>query len=198
MGLINSQNPTSITTGTGTEVTNVSNISGNGVEYSSPSVGTKVNDGTNDRIIVGYDKDGFGTGVNYGIKVSKPGYDVDTATDAQLLMSSAFNMLKVYATGTVTLTTSGGSPRTANTVVTHNLGYSPVVVGSVVQSTGLSSEIMAFPGAYYIHDGSVFRVRVIGEYFATSLTALTLQIREDVGAGTWTVRYYILIETGGV
>ena len=52
---------------------------------------------------------------------------------------------------------------------------------------------MAFPGAYYIHDGSVFRVRVISEYFATNTNTATIQVREDVGSGTWTIRYYILV-----
>lgn len=50
----------------------------------------KVSDGVNDRVLLGYQLNGFGTGKNYGFKVSREGYDVDTATDAQLIMSSKF------------------------------------------------------------------------------------------------------------
>jgi len=52
----------------------------------------KVNDGANDRVLIGYQLNGFGVSKNYGIKVSREGYDVDTATDAQLIMSSKFTM----------------------------------------------------------------------------------------------------------
>lgn len=197
---VNSIKQNTMTDGDGQEIQNVKQIAGNStsntVTYSNaPSIGQIVSDGTNNRVLVGYDKDGFGTGKDWGIKVSKSGYDVLTAADTNLVMSSAFNNLKVYATGTATLTTSGGSPRTSSTTITHNLGYSPIIVGSITLSSGLSSEIMAFPGAYYIHDGSVFRVRVISEYFATNTNTATIQVREDVGSGTWTIRYYILVET---
>jgi hypothetical protein len=42
-------------------------------------------DGTNKRMIIGYQPSGWGAGKDFGIKVSAPGYDVTTATDAQLL-----------------------------------------------------------------------------------------------------------------
>lgn len=42
-------------------------------------------DGTSKRMIIGFQKDGFGAGKDFGIKISAPGYDVSTATDAQLL-----------------------------------------------------------------------------------------------------------------
>jgi hypothetical protein len=42
-------------------------------------------DGTSKRLILGYQKGGWGPGKDFGIKVSIPGVDVTLATDAQLL-----------------------------------------------------------------------------------------------------------------
>lgn len=42
-------------------------------------------DGSNKRMIIGFQKDGWGAGQDFGIKVSIPGIDVTKATDAQLL-----------------------------------------------------------------------------------------------------------------
>lgn len=42
-------------------------------------------DSTSKRMIIGFQKDGWGTGKDFGIKVSLPGVDVTQATDAQLL-----------------------------------------------------------------------------------------------------------------
>lgn len=43
-------------------------------------------DGTNKRLIIGYQKDGWGAGKDFGIKVSIEGVDVTEATDDQLLI----------------------------------------------------------------------------------------------------------------
>lgn len=42
-------------------------------------------DGSNKRMLIGYQKDGWGVGMDFGIKVSIEGVDVNTATDEQLL-----------------------------------------------------------------------------------------------------------------
>lgn len=44
-------------------------------------------DGENKRMIIGYQKDGWGEGKDFGIKVSVEGVDVTTANEAQLLLS---------------------------------------------------------------------------------------------------------------
>jgi hypothetical protein len=51
---------------------------------------------------------------NWGIRVSKPGFDVGTCADYDLVMSSSFNMLKTKSVGT----TSG--------TVAHGLDYIPI------------------------------------------------------------------------
>lgn len=138
-----------------------------------------------------------GQGENPKFKVAQNGIDVTQATDDQLIMSSDFNMFKIFMSGEEELITSGASPRVATFDITHNLGYSPVIVGSVQLSTGLSSEVMGFPGAYYQHSGGTgFLVRAVFEYFASDNNTATVQVREDIGGGTWKVRYYVLVETG--
>jgi hypothetical protein len=52
--------------------------------------------------------------MGYGIKVSKPGFDVTNCIDAHLIMSSSFNMLKAKAANLNT-----GS-------YTHGLPYTPM------------------------------------------------------------------------
>ena len=58
--------------------------------------------------------------MTWGIKVSKPGFDVKTATDDQLVMSSEYSSLKVAHTD---------APTTSGTY-THGLGYTPAFIVS--------------------------------------------------------------------
>jgi hypothetical protein len=55
---------------------------------------------------------------DYGIKVSKVGFDVKSASDINLIMSSKFNMLKTKQTGTF----SGEG------TLAHGLEYTPIVL----------------------------------------------------------------------
>jgi len=56
--------------------------------------------------------------LNYGIKVSKAGFDVFTATGNQLIFKSDSQLIKVAFFGTIALTALW-------TTVAHNLGYIP-------------------------------------------------------------------------
>lgn len=48
-------------------------------------------DGTSKRMLIGYQKDGWGVGQDFGIKVSLEGVDVTKATDEQLLFKMALD-----------------------------------------------------------------------------------------------------------
>jgi len=61
---------------------------------------------------------------NYGAKVSQAGYDVKTATDRQLVFSSAFNTAKIVLAGSTT--ESGNAWQTKTKEITHSLGYVPL------------------------------------------------------------------------
>lgn len=60
---------------------------------------------------------------DWGIKISEEGYDVKTATDQQLILSSSFNALKVKMVGTTT------------TTVAHGLSYIPIFFAMCVLNT---------------------------------------------------------------
>jgi len=57
--------------------------------------------------------------LDYGIKVSKAGFDIATAIGNQLIFKSDSQLIKVAFSGTVNLST------TVWTEITHNLGYVP-------------------------------------------------------------------------
>jgi hypothetical protein len=59
---------------------------------------------------------------DYGMKVSRQGIDVKTCSDSQLLWSSSFRMPLVIQTGTYGIS----DPTSTQTIVTHNLGYTPI------------------------------------------------------------------------
>lgn len=47
-------------------------------------------DGQNRRMLMGFQQDGWGTDKNWGIKISKPGFDVLVAADADLLFKLSY------------------------------------------------------------------------------------------------------------
>lgn len=60
------------------------------VDRLNASLKTQVfSDSTNKRMLIGFQKDGWGAGNDFGIKVSLPGVDVTLATDTQLLFRMA-------------------------------------------------------------------------------------------------------------
>jgi len=61
--------------------------------------------------------------VTYGIKVSKPGYDVKVAADQNLLLTTELPNYKIAASGTFQLVTNGSGFGT--TTINHSLGYAP-------------------------------------------------------------------------
>lgn len=75
-----------------------------------------IRDGDTPRVLIGYQKDGFGTGSDYGIKVSQDGYDVTTATASQLAMSSQFNNFKIIGSGTLRVTKAASVAYAVNQV----------------------------------------------------------------------------------
>jgi hypothetical protein len=72
-----------------------------------------------DRIIIGRKEDG-----GYSIKVSDAGYDVNTATDDQLVMNSDWNMWKIVASGSTLGIAYAATKRNSSLVLnTTNIGY---------------------------------------------------------------------------
>lgn len=91
-----------------------------------------VKDSSNTRVIMGR----IGTGVNdYGLKVSRSGVDVTTATNDQLVFNSSQDVFKIVQTGTIVLS-QGAFTGTAGTYQEffgsasqlHGLSYTPIVL----------------------------------------------------------------------
>lgn len=60
----------------------------------------------------------------YGLKVSKPGFDVKTANSADLYVDTSLPLLKVHMQGTGQQV-SDGTDLEIRTDITHSLGYNP-------------------------------------------------------------------------
>jgi hypothetical protein len=69
---------------------------------------------------------------DYGLRISKPGYDVKTCTDEQCALSSSFFTQIIHKKGTST-----GD-------VTHNLGYVPSVLAYKLFTTGKGNHLEYF------------------------------------------------------
>lgn len=63
---------------------------------------------------------------DYGIKISKSGHDVRTATEDDIIITSVRNCLKVDNVVHDTITTDANG--LATKTVTHSLGFVPVIV----------------------------------------------------------------------
>ena len=109
---------------------------------------------------------------NYGLKVSKAGYSVLTTTDNNLVYSSKFDTLRVFASGSGYITAD--YPNTTIVTITHSLGYRPAfVVYSEVDS--------GFGGA----DGKFF------------MLPLTWAIGGDASIAVYCDSTYLKIRYGG-
>lgn len=60
---------------------------------------------------------------DYGLKVSKAGYSVLTTGDENLIYSSKYDTLRVFAQGSGSMTSA--YPTTTIITIAHNLGYRP-------------------------------------------------------------------------
>lgn len=158
----------------------------------SPSI-----DGNTDsvpQVLVGYQKDGFGTGIDQGIKVSKQGYDVKTAADSQLIMSSAFNSFKIVATGVVLISKDPNSAL-AHASIQHGLSTAPMHICFINNNSDYS---LMLP--YLDINPSTGVIWTLVQATCNS-TDITFELISPV-AGAWYVdpqafyiRYYILVET---
>lgn len=63
---------------------------------------------------------------SYGIKISRDGFDVNSASDKELSVTSRYQTFTVFASGTQDITVTAGQFRNGVTIP-HNLGYVPAV-----------------------------------------------------------------------
>ena len=128
---------------------------------------------------------------DFGIKISKDGVDVNTASDSQLVFSSEFNVLKIISQGSANIvhgTASGGT-----TSVAHNMNFTPTFLAfinsggkyfSVGQSAGVNSD-----GNYIGMEGYTDSTNL------TLISSISSFSSEWGSAGTQSAHYYIFGDT---
>lgn len=91
------------------------------------------------------------TAQDYGIRISKPGQNVLTATEQELYYSSRRDQLKVYMEGEVSITSS-------TKTITHNFGYTPFVMLFIKYNGYSTWEKYPSVGTtgYYVNDSVVY------------------------------------------
>jgi len=122
---------------------------------------------------------------DWGIKISKEGYDVKTASDNQLIFSSAFNNWKVHASGTVNLILDGENSNYVD--IYHSLEYVPTAMAFLVWGD-ISSKLPFF---YVINEDMGMYV-----YFDLYISASSIRIwgMDTWGGDTYPLKYYIFKE----
>lgn len=157
-----------------------------------------IRNGSTPTLLLGYQLGGF-NGRDYGLKVAKPGFDVTTATNDQLAFSSAFSTLRVVSSGTTSLTAVGdGNYYTS--VITHNLGYKPVVIAYANDTGDLTTLVDGTntPMPYTMTGYSAGITVEAHAHFVVSTTTLTFSvICEPTAEGLWSFTYYLLQESAG-
>lgn len=126
--------------------------------------------------------------LDFGIKISKEGKDVNTATAKDLSFSSQYDTLKVLRTGTLTISlpseTINNNVKTYTATYTHNLGYIPFFLP--LARNVLNQNTVGSTTAWNINDtndvaipAGGFSPSTEGEYarlYATS-TTLVLEVK---------------------
>ncbi len=165
-------------------------------QAAQPYVKTKdaqilVNDGLNDRVVIGQRGDG-----SFGIKVSKPGFSASTGTSDQQVMSSDFNIFKIVATGTQSITKGASSPGTT-IAFAHGLGYRPVII-AFADFTGASPAIQHLPANYVNLSNGLIDLTIQASVDATNVNFAYFSPSTSAYFGsalTTTIRWYLMVET---
>jgi len=119
---------------------------------------------------------------DYGLRVSQPGYDVKTCTDAQCVYTSKYGSMKVRLSGSIALTGA------AKATIVHSFTYNPNYF-CFIDDTDDEGNAGVFPMGGY---DTIFDTGVsMTHYTDTTNLYLTSQ-------NTKTGYYYIFAEKGGV
>lgn len=165
-----------------------------------------VNDNTTNRVAFGR----IGTGVNdWGMKVSKPGFSVDTATADQLIFNSTQDTFKIVSTGTSSITAPSVTGATVgvftggNTItIPHGLSITPAFLAYAtfnnVEYYPIGSAIASASDLHgnYGYSSFGFTVDATNIYIAIRTTLWIMNAFSlTVPGGTVPVKYYLMQET---
>jgi len=125
---------------------------------------------------------------DYGLKVSKSGEDVKTATGDDLVFSSAYNTPKIFMEGVGSVAVNDGADGTVE--ITHSLTYKP---SYLVYMEGIADTNKV----WFSHQPS----DVTGEFAwsenMVDATKLYIKVSNDTGSNdTFYFYYYIFYDQG--
>lgn len=105
---------------------------------------------------------------DYGIKISKEGYDVKTAGVENLVLTSKANQFKIHLQGTLSFTSN------ETKTVAHGLSYTPCYIAFMKNSGG---------SYYYLSQGGQDYVdSTYLSFYQTSGVVISYIIFKDLGA----------------
>lgn len=117
---------------------------------------------------------------NYGIKISKEGYDVETADSTQLAYSSKWSNFKIFGTMTKTITVPSGESGLFTAFINHHQGHSTFFLAFAESSDAdgqwQNASIGGNGTVYFTNDNNVSQVLCddLGNQFICSLRALSV------------------------
>lgn len=158
-----------------------------------------ISDGTNDRVLIGYQKDGFGEN-DHGIKVSQAGVNVTEAEDDELIMSTGFNNFKIVSTGTISLDIDGSSTVYSedSETIAHGLGYQPSIFAFIDTGTNLValygvSGIQPMPLLLTTLGTNKLDV-ILQAFCSVDATNVYFNMRGYFNTSVYPIRYYLVRE----
>lgn len=126
---------------------------------------------------------------DYGIKVSQAGYDVKTANKENLVFSSKYDTLKLFANGSGSqnvpaATAPWGPPGAATVIITHNLGYKPafIIFCTSIWRSGNKFSPYTFK--------SIGAISPDGEQYAADTTKIYIHFYNGDSSGARTIYYH--------
>lgn len=147
------------------------------------------------RVLLGKGADGF-----YGLKVSPPGVDVYTAADSELVFNSNQNVLKIVATGTISMPNATGAiPGTPSVAYasanTGIISTTPLMVIGLDTGGSFSNSL---PIAFFDDSGLLTQtVNIYTTIVSSDNVYVNVQVKAyyPTSATSGTIKYYVLQET---
>lgn len=163
--------------------------------------GLSVSDGSHPRLLAGQYPDG-----SIKIKLSQAGFDVNTATDDQLIWSSDFNMFKIIRSGAATLSppASWTNGQVIRVAIPHGQlkapSYQVYVTNPALGASYIFSGLSNLPSSiYYPTAGGgcvlMSQAEVDNVNLYIDLVNMTGLTATGLDVFTWSFKYYILKET---
>ena len=126
--------------------------------------------------------------MDWGLKVSRDGFDISTSDPRELVFSSEFQTLNIALTGTSQRTQNGGSH---TFTIAHGLSFTPFVL-VFFSTTAVPGDWVLAPTNGAFDNQNADKNHIIASDIRVDSTNLTVNVSFGNGSSeTVTIRYYI-------